>query len=82
MFLATYRGGAVCILDEVKRPGQRGQIVVAVVHKNETKRDVRKEVAAVIDLVHGENYGFKALQGAQLTNDIPAEDVHVEPVQG
>ena len=81
LLVATNRGGAACILDEVKRPGQRGQLVVTVVQYGETKRDVRKEVATVIDLLHGENYGLETLQGSQLTNDVTAKDIHVVRVQ-
>ena len=67
LLVATNRIG-VCALDKVKRPCLSSLYVITVVYNDESKCDAGKDVAAVIDLVHGKNDALEALQGAQLTN--------------
>ena len=80
--MTTNRRGVAFSLDEVKRPGQRGQFFVTGVYNDEAECDVGKEVAAVVDLFHGEHDGLEALQNVQVSSNITTQGLLLKPVYG
>ena len=80
--MTTNRRGVACSLDEVKRPGQCGQFFVTGVYNDEAEFGVGKEVAAVVDLFHGEHDGLEALQNVQGSSNITTQGLLLKPVYG